>query len=172
MPAAFQRNLRRPGFRFGNAVLVRGRLLEYGNILLPSVGEQRGLLLVRADLAGGRPADGPAEAEGLLFGSTHLGLLPRERRRQLAAIAEVVPEDEPAIIAGDFNDIPGRLGPLEQRLHLSVTPRSFPARMPRACIDLMLHSSHFRLERSFTVRSKVSDHLPVVADFARTEAAG
>lgn len=160
MEAAFQPNIRRLRFRFGNLLLARGRIEWAVPVPLPGAAEPRGVLFAEVALA-----DGPA-----LFAVTHLGLDEAERAAQKAAIAEEVPSDLPVVLAGDFNESPAGLGELAERLALAEPLPSFPADRPRSAIDLVLASRHWRVERVFTVPTGASDHLPVVCDLARTDA--
>ncbi len=154
MEAMFQRCLARPGFAFGNAVLTSGRLLAYRHVPLPGQAEPRGLALARIEMGGSR----------FVFGATHLGLSQAERAEQLAAIVRALPEDEPVVVAGDFNAPASELGPLAERLGVVASVPSFPARSERSAIDLVLASSHWRAGQPFTVETLASDHLPVVVD--------
>ena len=111
----------------------------------------------------------------------HLGLFGRERDSQLSTLAKRisshVPDDEPLIIAGDFNDWRGRaeqhlhhdLGVREahKKLHGSYA-RTFPAMLPVLSMDRVyyrgidvvsckrLHSKPW---------SSLSDHTPLLAEF-------
>ncbi len=111
----------------------------------------------------------------------HLGLLERERERQLSTLAKRigshVPFDEPLIIAGDFNDWRGRA---EHHLHRDLDvkevfkntqgsyARTFPAWLPVLSMDRIyfrgldvVGCSHLygRPWRS------MSDHTPLLAEF-------
>lgn len=153
--AVFQRNLvRPPGFRFGNAILTRGRVRAYRHTPLPGQAEPRGLVMARIELDGRR----------FVFGSTHLGLSPAERALQLATITHALPTDEPVVVSGDFNARPNELGPLAEVLDLVEPVPSFPAKAPRSAIDLVFTSRHWRVVRTFAVETLASDHLPVVTD--------
>lgn len=112
----------------------------------------------------------------------HLGLFSKEREKQLGVLAQRIkshiPQHEPLIIAGDFNDW---LNHAEKHLHqeLGLTEifkhttgkhaRSFPAWMPVLNMDRVyyrgleaiscetLHLSHWK---------KLSDHTPLIASFS------
>jgi len=111
----------------------------------------------------------------------HLGLLSMERRRQVAKLVErineFVPNNEPMIIAGDFNDWGGQSDATLQR-ELGVTEvfnevsgrcaRTFPAWMPLLSVDRIYSRgvsvvSGQRMQGALW--KKMSDHLPLLAEF-------
>lgn len=112
---------------------------------------------------------------------THFGLIESERRIQLEALCKYVereiPEKEALVIGGDFNDWREKLSPvLSARLNLKECfwdfygshARSFPAWFPVLCLDriyyrnLILKSCKRMAGKPW---SRLSDHLPLVADF-------
>ncbi len=112
----------------------------------------------------------------------HLGLLEAERQRQLSKlvlrIQEHVPDDEPLIIAGDFNDWKGRSdrylceGLGLQEVFKSASgkhARTFPAWMPLLSVD-RIYSRGLQIEARQRLHEKpwrgLSDHLPLLAEFA------
>jgi len=134
MQAAYGCNAVRARTDHGNALLSRFPILQYEN----------------QDVS-----DHPMEQRGLLHGVVeinetpvhclvvHLGLFGGGRSRQVAALVErikrLVPDDEPVLIAGDFNDWNNRLAPLfVQQLGLyevfAIAPQ---ARDPRILRDSM-----------------------------------
>jgi endonuclease/exonuclease/phosphatase family metal-dependent hydrolase len=127
----------------------------------------------------------------------HLGLFAGSRKRQCDALVEAVkssaPNDEPVIIAGDFNDwgnqlsenlrktlgvmevfdervskpgIVGMLRRLGGRPAKVSSGRTFPVSMPFLQLDRM-YVRGFSVESAEVLRgaawSKLSDHLPIVA---------
>lgn len=91
----------------GNALLSRFPIIDYENEDISDHRlEQRGLLHVRVDV-------GDQVVHCLVV---HLGLFAGGRLRQVGALIEriqrLVPEHEPMLIAGDFNDWNNRLAPL------------------------------------------------------------
>ncbi|MYN12759.1 endonuclease [Pusillimonas sp. TS35] len=91
----------------GNALLSRFAILKHENQDISDHRlEQRGLLHAVVDVDG-------APVHCLVV---HLGLFAGSRSRQVAALVErirrLVPDDEPMLIAGDFNDWHNRLAPL------------------------------------------------------------
>ncbi len=107
MEAAYGCNAVRAETDHGNALLSRYPILQYENQDISDHRlEQRGLLhaVVEVD---GQPVHCIV---------VHLGLLARGRLRQVQALVErirrLVPDEEPLLIAGDFNDWGNRLAPL------------------------------------------------------------
>ncbi|CAM5785390.1 endonuclease/exonuclease/phosphatase family protein [Castellaniella caeni] len=107
MQAAYGRNAIRAATDHGNALLSRYPILYYENQDISDHRlEQRGLL------HGVIQVDG-AHVHCLVV---HLGLFAGGRSRQVHALVErirrLVPDSEPLLIAGDFNDWSNRLAPL------------------------------------------------------------
>lgn len=110
----------------------------------------------------------------------HLGLSGLERKHQLRTLldsAEMrrIHERAPVILAGDFNDVWGTLGPrvlAPAGFRTLRLPRTFPAYAPMRPIDgvhvrgsieiLEMRASRLELARS------ASDHLPLVAELRIT----
>ncbi len=140
MQAAYGCNAVRPRTDHGNALLSRFPILQFENQDISDHRlEQRGLLHAVVDIKG-------TPVHCLVV---HLGLFGGSRSRQVAALVErikrLVPQDEPILIAGDFNDWNNRLAPLfVQQLGLyevfAVAPH---ARDPRLFRRLR-HSLAFR----------------------------
>lgn len=107
MEAAYGCNAVRTGTDHGNALLSRYPIISFENQDVSDHRlEQRGLLhgIVRVDAA---------HVHCIVV---HLGLFAGGRSRQVLALLErirrVVPDHEPLLIAGDFNDWDNRLAPL------------------------------------------------------------
>jgi len=147
----------------GNAMLARPgiELLSTAHIELPGL-EPRGA--IRADL---QTPLGPLRVVG-----THLGLLRRNRHRQLAAIMRHLDRlsDLPTVIAGDFNEW-GSMRPLQAITHgmtiLKSAP-SYPAPRPVAGLDRFALSKDLHFEKPKVHQARparvASDHLPVWVD--------
>jgi endonuclease/exonuclease/phosphatase family metal-dependent hydrolase len=143
----------------GNAVLVR-KGLACGNVErleLPGT-EPRGALLVQI---GGR----------FHVVAAHLGLLRRDRRRQLRAIAERLREvSDHAVILGDFNEWARTRGlePLQGAYTVNSPGFSYHAARPVVALDRIAHGAGLELSDAGVVQSRVtrvaSDHLPIWAD--------
>jgi endonuclease/exonuclease/phosphatase family metal-dependent hydrolase len=107
MHTAYGCNAVRAQTDHGNALLSRYPILEHENQDISDHKlEQRGLLHALVKIG-----DTPVHCIVV-----HLGLFAGGRSRQVAALVErikrLVPEDEPVLVAGDFNDWNNRLAPL------------------------------------------------------------
>lgn len=134
MQAAYGCNAVRPRTDHGNALLSRFPILQYENQDVSDHPlEQRGLLHAVVEI-------NETPVHCLVV---HLGLFAGGRSRQVAALVErikrLVPEDEPVLIAGDFNDWNNRLAPLfVQQLGLyevfAVAPHARDPRFLRSSV--------------------------------------
>ena len=131
LDVAYGRNAIRHQTDHGNALLSRFPIVEHENQDISDHRlEQRGLLHARIELDG----------RAVHCFVVHLGLFAGSRSRQIPALTErirrLVPEGDPILIAGDFNDWGDRLAPLfVQQLGLyevfSHAPRSHGGELPR-----------------------------------------
>jgi endonuclease/exonuclease/phosphatase family metal-dependent hydrolase len=164
-------NLRRRQTQFGNALFVKGRILETRLIdltVLPF--EPRGAIDATVETDNGTTARVIA---------THLGLLRRERRLQIGRIGELLQErSHPlTIILGDFN-VFGRERSILHRIGApSPLPKlySFPSWRPLMSLDRLWvipndRMSSLRVHRTPLSRG-ASDHLPLLAEIDPGEAA-
>lgn len=111
----------------------------------------------------------------------HLGLFKAERASQCQAlmhrISEAVPEHEPLLMAGDFNDWRHHLsGPLAEELDIKEAfyslegrhARSFPAIKPALCVDRIYYRG-MQVVDVQCLQGKpwrmLSDHVPLLARF-------
>jgi endonuclease/exonuclease/phosphatase family metal-dependent hydrolase len=103
--------------------------------------------------------------------TTHFGLWPTERNRQVRRLLEILPGDpkDPLIVMGDINGwVPG--SPVMRRLKAALgrpaSLRSFPSRFPLLPLDriwVLPGTYPFTLEASRSRLARVaSDHLPLV----------
>jgi endonuclease/exonuclease/phosphatase family metal-dependent hydrolase len=114
--------------------------------------------------------------------SLHLNLFEKDRFTQLkqliARVKRVVPEHEPLLIAGDFNDWRHKAGPLlYDELNLQEAfmelagqhARTFPSAMPLMSLDRIYYRGLIcraaEVYESEIFRN-LSDHLPLVAEFS------
>lgn len=163
MPLTFQANLRLGPGGYGVAVASRFPVLEVQNHLLPSVREQRGVLQVCLDW----------EGAPLTIFCTHWGLNEAEREKQAARLSELVKAvSTPVIIGGDFNEGPesAAVGTLLARTGFvdadaALSRHTYPADVPETRIDYFFYSPSLILTEIFPVETRVSDHLPLVAEF-------
>jgi endonuclease/exonuclease/phosphatase family metal-dependent hydrolase len=173
--SAYGRNMIYDHGHHGNAILSRFPILQSHNQDVTHLQfEKRGLLHCRIELPEGPPAHCVC---------VHLSLFGYSRRRQMAALAEqlfsIIGDDEPLIIAGDFNDWTNRAGQhLAARLGLTevfsrqqgVPVRSFPAVLPMFRLD-RIYVRGFRVQRTEVHHgqpwSAISDHAALSAHLAR-----
>ena len=124
LDVAYGRNAVRHATDHGNALLSRYPIIDHENLDISDHRlEQRGLLHARVEV-------GDRAVHCFVV---HLGLFAGSRSRQILALTErikrMVPDGEPILIAGDFNDWNDRLAPMfVQQLGLyevfSHAPRS------------------------------------------------
>lgn len=152
----------------GNALLSRWPVLGSGHADVSDHRfEQRGLLHVQV-MVDGRVVHVVV---------VHLGLIHASRERQVmrlgAFITREVPENDPLIVAGDFNDWGAQLlrpmADLGLRTFEGVRLPTFPARLPLLHLDrifvrgLTPVAAYVPHGRAW---SRMSDHLPLIGDFA------
>lgn len=164
----------RGGGEYGNAILSRFPLTETRNIDLTIPPKKRRSVLharYRVRLGEGK------KTRTIHVYNMHLGLAQYERRIQLQKFLESHPfqyldHRTPVIIAGDFNDVWGTLGPgLLMPAGFSGVerpPRTFPAYAPVRALDSVYVRGSAKLvalHRGATLAAKrASDHLPLIAD--------
>ncbi|HWM84740.1 MAG TPA: endonuclease/exonuclease/phosphatase family protein, partial [Kofleriaceae bacterium] len=176
MEASFASCVEQAGGRTGIATLTRLPLVATEQVELPwregmRRSEPRRALLTRVTWTG--PAPRPDEdVEELELVNTHLSVRRGERPAQVAAIASAL-GTRPAVIAGDFN-CTARSGPFRALCCglRSAAPgaRSWPSRFPIVQIDHILYRDLDLVSAGAWTRGgarRASDHLPVVAEFAR-----
>lgn len=114
--------------------------------------------------------------------TTHLGLGPRERILQVKALLGEewigsIPPDEPVILCGDFNALPGsapykytasKLRDVQAPSRGHRPKATFSSLQPLVRLDHIFTSPHFERQRVIVVRNDLtrvaSDHLPLIAD--------
>jgi len=170
---AFQRNVVLREGHYGNAILSRFPLydIRHLELTIPQKKRRRGLAAhCRLRFEG--------HSHTLLVFNVHLGLAGFERTMQLRRfltcdVLKHAHATTPVILAGDFNDVWGRLGrrmlePAGFRPG-SGKVKTFPAFMPMRPLDRIYFRGNLELDHSFASHTQVareaSDHLPMVADF-------
>lgn len=144
----------------GNAILVRKgfRVRETKRLELPGL-EPRGAVRMTLDVGA-----------GLTVVATHLGLMRRDRRAQLAVLEAATSDDEHVVIAGDFNEWSARKGfePLAERFEMLSPGKSFHAGRPIAALDRFALSHGIEMRdggvEQGTLARVASDHLPIWSD--------
>ena len=135
--------------------------------LLPSRGEQRGLLEVGLSGVLGFPL--------MRVFCTHWGLDEGERLKQARFCVDVLrAENTPTLFCGDLNETKERAGVsflLSESGFVDAGAEgslpTFPSIGQNVRIDYLLHSSAVRSDRFEVIHSTASDHLPIVADIFR-----
>lgn len=170
MISCYEPNKHRRVGHHGNATVTRHDIVESQNYdISTNRFERRGALYSRLDI-GGTP---------LHILNVHLGLNQRQRMTQVQMIAEIVrdrvPDGDPLVLAGDFNDWNRVLDPIIQRelgvtnsLGTAVThARTWPARRPVFCLDRVYVrglATHKTTRLSGDPWTVLSDHLPLWAE--------
>lgn len=160
------RTLTRHAGEYGNALLSRFPVKASGNIDL-TVGnhEPRGAIDARVDVDG----------RELRVLSTHLGLRPAERRKQVRRILAALDPDanDPVVLMGDVNEwyMWGRpVRWLRAHFRAAPAPATFPAQRPVFALDRIWARPAQRLREVTVHRSALahiaSDHLPLKAVYS------
>lgn len=154
---------------YGIGILSKYPIIASERVMLPNPepqGEDRALLISSIDLPNNRQ---------LIFACTHLDLTADKRAVEMTAIREHLQhKDGIQILAGDFNTSPlqGEIvkyfSGWKDALPLDYT---FPANNPQEKIDYILYDNHQKVkvvDAFVDQSSKLSDHLPGIADFEIT----
>lgn len=167
-----QHKLRNGQGQYGNAILSRWPLFDEHHVDL-TVGrrKKRGCMYVRSRV---RFQNGQSRTVGLY--NLHLGLAGSERERQLERFLDSHPfaglhQRTPIIVAGDFNDVWGSLGPKLLRpagfRRAGELSNTFPAAMPMRPLDAVFVRGDIHAENCHPSRLQLartaSDHLPLIA---------
>ena len=160
-PSVAARTLAAPDGHYGHIVLSRWPIESLGELDLSIRWREPRKAIVGAVAS---------PAGRIVVVAAHLGLLPFERRRQLARLKERIADipDRPIVVLGDFNDFPGR-GLAERTLSppLTSTPElpTYPSRLPLLPLDRIWFSDPLELTTIATLRDAgpASDHLPLLA---------
>ncbi len=157
---------------YGNAVLSRHPIAHAANIDLTQPGKKARSVL-HAEI---RLPTGDGHSRTLHAFNLHLGLGEQERRRQLVQFLAAHPfghmrRSTPIVVAGDFNDVYGTLGPqllAPNGFVGGAKPlRTFPAYAPLRALDGVYVRGDVELQDLTTIRhapaKTASDHLPLLA---------
>ena len=167
MKSVFGANIDFQGGRYGNAILSRFPIARHKNHHLPNIdsGEQRGVL----------ESEIKVSKEGsILFMATHFDHRrpAQERRASAKFINQMMGKHEstPAILAGDFNNVPNsatlkEIGKLWVRTNPEIAP-TIPVAKPLRQIDYILVRPKERwkvVETQVLGEAVASDHLAIFA---------
>ena len=142
---------------YGNLILSKCKILKSDSIKLPRVVgiETRGLLLSEILL----------DDKKISFGTTHLGLRIIDRSSQILSLKEIIKDNSPIILCGDFNGSVSELKPLFSDYKLAGEYKTYHSNNPKKQFDYILSSKNISLCSSKVINSKASDHLPIVAEY-------
>lgn len=153
--------IRHAHWHYGNAVLVRAPALEVRHL---------DLTMYRREPRAAIDLDIAAGGTRIRLISTHLGLLPGERRSQVRRLLGTLHPDEPVVLMGDINEwfAVGRpLRWMHARLGRTPALRTYPAALPMFALDRIwvriTGASVNRHVHDNALARMASDHLPMVA---------
>jgi endonuclease/exonuclease/phosphatase family metal-dependent hydrolase len=113
------------------------------------------------------------EIDGIVLFLVHLSIRRKIRTRQLAYLNELITNDKPIIIAGDFNTFKGNqeLSRLKTELKL-FNPNldncpTYPSWKPKHQLDYILCSEQLQVSSFAIPKVEFSDHLPLIAEITR-----
>lgn len=151
----------------GNALLSRWPVITHQHEDMSDHRfEQRGLLHVEVLVQG----------QAIHVIVVHFGLIPASRLRQVEQlqrfIAREVPADTPVIVAGDFNDwgsvVEKQLNAIGMAALKKPRLATYPSRLPLVQLDYVyargLQAQDVSVPRG-RIWGRMSDHLPMIADF-------
>ena len=143
---------------YGNALLVRGVVLNWSIVQLPRTGrnEPRSLLHASVDVG--------EHSFGIVV--THLSTRRPEVFDQLQAVAAFASGNEAELVMGDFNLTRREVEPVLRAAGLVVLdgPSTFPAASPNAAIDHIAVRPPWRIRSVSAPLTPCSDHRPLVAE--------
>jgi endonuclease/exonuclease/phosphatase family metal-dependent hydrolase len=108
---------------------------------------------------------------GVNFFLVHLALTKNVRQIQLAYLETLIPENEPVIVAGDFNVMRGskELQIFLERCKLKSAntdnQATYPSWDAQKELDYILCSKHIEVNSFEVPKVKYSDHYPLILDF-------
>lgn len=169
---AYGRNAVYPEGHHGNAVLSRFPITQFENRDISVEGhEKRGMLHCQMMV--------PGRSLRVHIICVHLGLREAHRQAQLNMLCDLVnqlPEGEPVVVAGDFNDwrlranhqLKNQAGLDEVFTRARGRPaRTFPAGLPLLCLDrIYVKHAHISAPSMLNLRQwrHLSDHAPLAVE--------
>jgi len=164
--------------QYGNAIISRFPLTHRRAIELPGAGSWYCRETRIALWADAETNLGPI---GII--NTHFALGRGERFRQAHFLAQEVVPNEPMILLGDFNSLPGSrsirlfgkvLRDVRREAQSLRQHRTFPTRFPSVAVDHIFASAGLSPLSVYSHRTSLSriasDHFPLVAEFTRRAA--
>ena len=170
MAGVFGGTFRASRYSFGNALFVRGEILET---------RQLNLMVPPFDARGGIDCTVTVGGVRLRIVTVHLGLFPRERQQQLAMLGHALKThtEDTTVVLGDFNIF----GAERRRLYRIGAPkplprvRTFPAPRPIMSLDRVWTIPNERMITLEAFRDSparwASDHLPLIGEFSVVQTA-
>lgn len=169
----FQGNVALRLGKYGNAILSRHPIKSPRNIdLTIPLKKRRRAQLVKMTMMDG------TRRHSLVIANVHLGLAAFERRMQMrkflaSATMKRIRSTTPIVLAGDFNDVFGRLQKMiiEPAGYIATTGPlpTFPAAMPLQPLDRIYFRGPLAVDSAFVGHTigarQASDHRPIIADF-------
>jgi endonuclease/exonuclease/phosphatase family metal-dependent hydrolase len=141
----------------GNALIVRGEVLESDVVVLPGEGERRVAIVASVGVAGRRYS----------VATTHLSLDPAVARRQLrVALGALTERAKPWVLAGDCNLLPAQVARLADVAGFDLVDGPFTVNArtrPNRRLDHVLLDGTTATASGVT-KMPCSDHLAVWAD--------
>lgn len=143
----------------GNALIVRGEVLESDVVVLPAAGERRVAAVASITVAGQRWS----------VATTHLSLDPVGARAQLRVVLDALAERaKPWVLVGDLNLLPEQVAPLAHAAGFDLVDGPFTVNArtrPNRRLDHVLVNGP-AVTDSGVQKLLCSDHLAVWADLA------
>ena len=154
--------------RYGNSLVVRGRVLDQEVLDLPRSPERepRSAILARVSVRGIEMA---VAVTHLQHWPKRLQHLPHDAPRQLRAVLDALVElPAPRLLLGDLNLTPQQIEPIltEAGFALAAHGPTFPAEIPRTRIDHVAVDGPVVRRAWVGDQAAVSDHRAVVAELA------
>lgn len=102
----------------------------------------------------------------ILIINIHLSLMKKAQAMQMQFLTDLVNRHDRVIMTGDFNLTPNRLlaSPLIKNTNLKIAnldTLTYPSWKPKKLIDYILVSDNIEVLEHHTIKSLLSDHLPV-----------
>ena len=153
--------------QYGNALIVRGDIIESQTRRLPGSGtkqQPRAAILARVNVRGVAVS---VAVTHLQHHPKRLRQLPNEAPDQLRSVLEwLVALPAPRVIIGDFNMQPAKAEPIltEAGFTIAATGPAYPADAPTMQLDYIAVDGLVVDAASVAPTADISDHRPIIAD--------